>query len=113
MPEDLNPIRKPQIGRDNQRHAFIECGTEGEQGLRALETLRPQLPMLIGQEWPEFTCQLHEYLSQIAQRPEREPLLRAQILRLFANCRGTKHTPHAMLPKRRYGCMKYWAFDRF
>jgi hypothetical protein len=55
--------------------------------LHAIETLRPDLPKLLGADWPKFQIQLNEYLDQFQQNPERAPILRAQILALFGSQR--------------------------
>lgn len=33
--QDLNPVRKTQIGRDHQGDTFIQVGAEGEDQLRS------------------------------------------------------------------------------
>jgi hypothetical protein len=55
--------------------------------LRAIETLRLDLPDVVGADWPEFQIQLNAYLDQFQQNPERAPILRAQILALFGSQR--------------------------
>ena len=52
--------------------------------LRAIETLRPEFPALVGDNWEQFAAQLDAYISQLEQRPEQTPILRAQILAHFA-----------------------------
>jgi hypothetical protein len=32
--------------------------------LQVIETLRPDLPALVGEEWPEFQIQLNAYLDR-------------------------------------------------
>ena len=51
--------------------------------LHAIETLRPDLPAIIGADWVQFEAQLNAYLKQLEESPERSPILRAQILALF------------------------------
>jgi hypothetical protein len=55
--------------------------------LHAIETLRPDLPALVGADWPQFEAYLGTYLKQLEQSPERSPILRAQILALFGRHR--------------------------
>src|ERR1035438_9522960 len=59
--------------------------------LRAIETLRPDLPNLVGANWPEFQTQLNAYLDQFQQNPDRSPILRAHILALFGRHRQAHH----------------------
>jgi hypothetical protein len=61
--------------------------------LRAIETLQPDLPNVVGAGWPEFQKQLNAYLDQFQQNRERAPILRAQILALF----GTQRQAHQRL----------------
>src|ERR1019366_1837906 len=61
--------------------------------LRVIETLRPDLPNVVGADWPEFQKQLSAYLNQFQQNPEHAPILRAQILALF----GTQRQAHQRL----------------
>ncbi len=49
---------------------------------RAVARLRPELPALVGNDWPAFEARLNALLPQLTT--EREPLARAQILDLFA-----------------------------
>lgn len=60
--------------------------TEIEALLRAIKTLRPELPALVGRDWAQFEVQLDTYLAQMAARPPmmRVSFLRAQILMLFS-----------------------------
>jgi hypothetical protein len=51
--------------------------------LQAIETLRPELPTLVGADWPAFERRLSACLVEIRTQPENELLLRAQILYLF------------------------------
>ena len=53
--------------------------------VRAIERLRPELPLLVGDDWPAFEAQLDALLPQLTRDSEREPLVRAQILDLFAS----------------------------
>jgi tetratricopeptide (TPR) repeat protein len=55
--------------------------------LRAIETLRPFLPDLVGEDWPDFQRQLDEYLCQLQLEPDRSPILRAKILSGFGRHR--------------------------
>jgi hypothetical protein len=54
----------------------------------AVETLRADLPALVGTDWPQFEAQLDEYLKQLREKPERSSILRAQILALFGSHPG-------------------------
>ncbi|MCX6033180.1 MAG: CHAT domain-containing protein [Chloroflexi bacterium] len=51
--------------------------------LRAIKTLRPALPALVGGDWAQFEDQLNTYLRQMKTSPERAQMLRAQVLALF------------------------------
>ncbi|HEY4049779.1 MAG TPA: hypothetical protein VGM27_23190 [Acidobacteriaceae bacterium] len=53
--------------------------------LDVIETLRPDLPELIGADWPLFQIQLNAYIDQFQQNPNRSPILRAHILALFGH----------------------------
>lgn len=55
--------------------------------LHVIETLRPDLPDLVGADWPEFQIQLNAYVDQFHQNPDRSPILRAYILALFGRHR--------------------------
>ena len=56
--------------------------------LSAIETLRPELPALVGEDWAKFEVQLDSYLEQVeAATPEQISILRAKILLLFARYR--------------------------
>jgi hypothetical protein len=53
--------------------------------VRAIERLRPELPLLVGDDWSAFESRLDALLPQLTRNPDREPLVRAQILDLFAS----------------------------
>ncbi len=53
--------------------------------VRAIERLRPELPALVGNDWPAFEARLDALLPQLTAVPDREPLVRAQILDLIAS----------------------------
>ncbi|MBM4430643.1 MAG: hypothetical protein FJ026_09910 [Chloroflexi bacterium] len=55
-----------------------------EKLLRATEKTWPELPDLIGQDWPGFADQLTGYLKQLKEAPDQEPVICALILALFA-----------------------------
>ncbi|MBO9391096.1 MAG: CHAT domain-containing protein [Roseiflexus sp.] len=50
---------------------------------RAISVLRPDLPGLIGDGWPDFENRLNQLLRQLDADPQRAPITRAQILALF------------------------------
>ncbi len=52
--------------------------------LQALALLWPDLPDLVGDDWPTFERELTGYLDQLAAHPERAPILQAYILNLFS-----------------------------
>jgi len=50
---------------------------------RAISVVRPDLPGLIGDGWPEFEDRLNQLLRQLDADPPRAPITRALILALF------------------------------
>ncbi len=52
---------------------------------RAIERVRPELPALVGDDWPAFEARLDALLAQLARDPGRESVINAQILDLFAS----------------------------
>lgn len=51
--------------------------------LQAIETLRPELPTLVGAEWPQFEAQLASLEEALRGQPADATVTRAQILALF------------------------------
>ena len=51
--------------------------------LEAIETLRPELPTLVGAVWPQFEAQLAELEEVLRGQPADAVVTRAQILALF------------------------------
>ena len=52
--------------------------------LQAIQTVRPELPALVGTEWPQFEAQLNTYLHQLELDPARAQIIEAQIMFLFS-----------------------------
>lgn len=50
---------------------------------RSIDDLLPDLPRLIGGEWPDFEAQLDDLLDRLRSDPSRRSILRAQTLALF------------------------------
>ena len=52
--------------------------------LQAIEVIRDELPVLVGNDWEQFERQLAGLLKQLEAEAVREPITRAQILSLFS-----------------------------